>query len=131
MSVTGEPAQRIDKWLWHARVFRTRSLAARFAASGKMRVNGARVAKAAHALGPGDVLTFALHGRVRVLRVAALADRRGSPGVASGLYDDLSPPPPAPDDAGAGAAAAERPPGAGRPTKRERRRLGAFTSAGD
>jgi len=118
--------QRIDKWLWHARMLRTRSLAARLVASGKVRCNGTRVAKASQPVAPGDVLTFALNDRVRVLRIVALAERRDPFAAACALYEDLSP-----GTAGrapGAAAPALRPVGAGRPTKLERRRIGAFTA---
>lgn len=127
MSESIVPAQRTDRWLWHARMFRTRSLAARFAVSGKLRVNGARVTKASHSVAVGDVLTFALHGRVRVLRVVALAERRGPYAEASRLYEDLSPPA-AEELAPEARPAASRDAGAGRPTKRERRDITSFTT---
>ncbi|HVV92160.1 MAG TPA: RNA-binding S4 domain-containing protein [Hyphomicrobiales bacterium] len=86
--------QRLDKWLWFARVVRTRRLAQDLAASGHVRLNGQRVQSASHAVKPGDVLTIALPERVRVLEVAAFAERRGSATAAAPLYRDLSPPPP-------------------------------------
>ncbi len=70
--------QRIDKWLWHARVVRTRSDAAALAASGRVRINGQRVVAAARVVRTGDVVTVALDGAVRVLKVLGFADRRGS-----------------------------------------------------
>jgi ribosome-associated heat shock protein Hsp15 len=70
--------QRIDKWLWHARVVRTRSAAAALAASGHVRINGQRIAAAARVVRVGDVVTVALDCAVRVLRVVGFADRRGS-----------------------------------------------------
>lgn len=118
--------QRIDKWLWHARVFKTRSRAATFAASGKCRVNGNRVTKASAAVGSGDVLTFALASRVRVFKILGLAPRRGSHPEAIGLYQDLSPPDIARDRSRRSLLAelpSGRDPGQGRPTKRERRAL--------
>jgi ribosome-associated heat shock protein Hsp15 len=127
MSAPGSPTQRLDRWLWHARMFRTRSLAARFAVSGKIRVNATRVSKASHPVEPGDVLTFPLAGRVRVLQIMALAERRGPHARAVGLYADLGGDGPAPGEGGVAACAA-RPPGAGRPTKLERRRIGTFAS---
>lgn len=114
--------QRVDKWLWHGRIFKTRSLAAAFAASGKLRINGNRAEKASAAVGPGDVLTFALGGRVRVLEIAGIAMRRGPYKDAIILFEDLSPPPlekSAPDSVRAPAP----PKGEGRPTKRNRRVL--------
>jgi ribosome-associated heat shock protein Hsp15 len=69
--------QRIDKWLWHARVVRTRSAAAALAVSGHVRVNGQRIDLASRAVRLGDVVTVALDKTVRVLKVAAFAERRG------------------------------------------------------
>jgi ribosome-associated heat shock protein Hsp15 len=116
--------QRIDKWLWHARVVRTRSAAAALAASGHVRLNSQRIDAASHLVRAGDVVTIALDRSVRVLRVAAFAERRGSPDVARHTYEDLSP---APRRAEPEPPPAEREPGAGRPTKRERRAIGRFT----
>jgi len=86
--VTGD-RQRIDKWLWHARIVRTRPAAAGLATSGRVRINGQRIAEAARAVRPGDVITVALDGCVRVLKVAGFVGRRGSADVARGLYEDL------------------------------------------
>ena len=123
-----EPGQRIDKWLWHARIVKTRTLASRFAAAGKVRVNKRKTARASHTVRPGDVLTFVHSGRIRVLKILALAARRGPAAEARTLYEDLSPEPrkPGPDQAGAQAPVAARPRGAGRPTKRDRRALTAL-----
>lgn len=111
-----EPASlRLDKWLWHARFFRTRTLAARAVAGQGVRVNGARVTKPATTLRPGDVLTFAIGTRVCVARVLALGTRRGPAPEARALYEDLSPPPPQRDP-----SAPRATPG-GRPEKRARR----------
>lgn len=82
--------QRLDKWLWTARFFRTRSLAARLCRSGRIRVNKIPVAKAHHGVRVGDVLTFPQAGHIRVVRVEGLAERRGpAPGTVA-LYADLS-----------------------------------------
>ncbi|MEP0067756.1 RNA-binding S4 domain-containing protein [Pyruvatibacter sp.] len=86
--------QRIDRWMWCARFFKTRSIAARFVGTGKVRVNGTRVTKAAHQVRPGDVLTFPLGDRIRVIEVTAFVEKRGSATIAATLYDDQSPPPP-------------------------------------
>ena len=83
--------QRLDKWLWFARVVKSRTLAADVVANGKVRVNRVRAAKASQALRPGDVLTLALGGRVRILRVLAPGARRGPPAEARKLYELLSP----------------------------------------
>jgi ribosome-associated heat shock protein Hsp15 len=114
--------QRIDKWLWHARVVRTRSAAASLVTSGLVRVNGARTVAASHAVKPDDVITVALDRNVRVLKVKGFAERRGDADAARVLCEDLSPPAvprePAP---------AQRDSGSGRPTKRERRAIDRLT----
>lgn len=114
--------QRIDKWLWHARVVRTRTAAAELAAGGKVRLNGDRIDAASRPVRFGDVVTIALD-RVRVLKVTGFAERRGNATAASTLYEeDLSPPaerPASPADA----ATIERERGSGRPTKQERRAI--------
>lgn len=111
---------RIDKWLWYARFFKTRTLAQNFVTAGNVRINSERVQKANTGVKPGDVLTFA-RGYVRVIEVVALADKRGPASIAQTLYNDLSPPPPKKDDPDRPAPTAERERGSGRPTKRERR----------
>ena len=111
---------RLDKWLWAARVFKTRSLAADACDGGKVDVNE-QSAKPAKALRPGDVVRVTLpQGRRRILKVAVLDDRRGSATVARALYEDLTPPEPPRPRWGTLPA---RVPGAGRPTKRERRAI--------
>ena len=80
---------RLDKWLWHARFCKSRTLAAKLAASGKLRIAGALVSKAHHAVKPGDVLTIALDRSVRVLKVVGFSERRGDASSARGLYEDL------------------------------------------
>jgi ribosome-associated heat shock protein Hsp15 len=81
---------RADKWLCFARFFKTRTLAAALVEAGKLRVNGARAARPAHPVGPGDVLTFPQGARIRVIRLVALATRRGPPAEAQALYEDLA-----------------------------------------
>ncbi len=109
--------QRIDKWLWHARVVRTRSAASALVASGLVRLNSARMNTPSQLVRPGDVVTVALDRNVRILKVTGFAERRGSADLARELCKDLSPPPaPRPDP-----QPAQREPGTGRPTKRERR----------
>jgi ribosome-associated heat shock protein Hsp15 len=110
--------QRIDKWLWHARVVRTRSAAAELAGSGFVRVNGTRIDVASRPVRPGDVVTIALNRRVRVMKVLQFIERRGGAEVASTLYEDLSV-----SSTGEPELGPTREPGSGRPTKRERRAL--------
>lgn len=80
------PAQRLDKWLWFARVMKSRTSAAQLVGGGKVRVNRVRVAKPSYLLHEGDVLTIALRGEVRVLEVLAVGIRRGPPQEARLLY---------------------------------------------
>ncbi len=124
--MTGAPPEnlRLDKWLWYARFCKSRTLATRLCASGRLRVNGAIVKKAHYVLKPGDVLTFPKGPHIRVIRVAALGTRRGPATEARTLYDDLEPPQPAePRDAAKPNKVAEREPGSGRPTKVQRRAI--------
>ena len=112
--------QRIDKWLWHARVVRTRSAASALAGSGHVRLNGERVDAPSRAVRAGDVVTIALDRSVRLLKVLGFAVRRGSPTDGRALYEDLTPPVAA---AKPRPPVAQREPGAGRPTKRDRRAI--------
>ncbi len=81
--------QRIDRWLWHARLVRTRGAAAALAGSGFVRVNGARIDAPGRMVRAGDVITVALDRRVRVVKVIGFVERRGSASTALGLYQDL------------------------------------------
>jgi len=78
--------QRLDRWLWFARLMKSRTLAAELVGSGKVRVNRVRVVKPSHLLREGDVLTIALRGGVRVVEVLGLGERRGPPQEARLLY---------------------------------------------
>jgi ribosome-associated heat shock protein Hsp15 len=114
------PKERLDKWLWHARFFKTRSLASKKVGEGKIRVNQQPVTKPAFTVSPDDVLTFSQGDRVRVVRVRAIATRRGPAPEAQALYEDLSPPPP-PKRPAPAQGANPRYDKAGRPTKKDRR----------
>ena len=117
---TSRPQIRLDKWLWQARFFKTRTLAASVVSAGRLRLNGVHQSKPAKTVGPGDVLTFAQAEVIRVVKVLACGDRRGPAPEAHSLYEDLTPPP------------AEKPPqnprfeGKGRPGKKDRRNAAAF-----
>ena len=120
-SPDGKATIRLDKWLWQARFFKTRTLAATVVAGGKVRVNGVHQSKPARGVGAGDVLTFAQAEVIRVVRIIGCGDRRGPASEAQALYEDLTPAP-----------AATRPPenprfdGKGRPSKKDRRNSDAF-----
>jgi len=83
--------QRIDKWLWHARVVRTRSDAAALVEAGHVRLDGRRVIAPGHTVRIGDVLTVALDRSVRVLEVTGFSERRGGAPEAAATWRDRSP----------------------------------------
>jgi ribosome-associated heat shock protein Hsp15 len=82
--------QRIDRWLWHARLVRTRSAAAALAQAGYVRVNGARIDAPGRVVRTGDVVTVALDRVVRVLKVRGFSERRGPAAAGQDLYDELT-----------------------------------------
>jgi len=119
---------RIDKWLWYTRFLKSRTLASALCGGGKLRLNGEIVKKSHQVLSVGDVLTFPLGLHIRVIRVVALAKRRGPAVEAQALYEDLDPP----QQKSAAEEAkdlldprqgpvAKRERGSGRPTKTQRR----------
>ena len=81
--------QRLDKFLWHARVVKARTSAAQLVEKGYVRINGVRETAPGHAVKPGDVLTIALDRSVRILKVVGFCERRGDAAAARVLYDDL------------------------------------------
>jgi ribosome-associated heat shock protein Hsp15 len=81
--------QRLDKWLWHTRIVRTRTAAAGLVAGGRVRINGERVKAPGHALKLGDVVTTALDARVCIWRVEQFAERRGDAQAARVLYSEI------------------------------------------
>jgi len=107
---------RLDKWLWYARFFKSRTLSGKVVTAGHVRINRVKVSRAASPVGVGDTLTFAQGRNIRVVRIKALGTRRGPAAEAQTLYEDLSPPvktaPPAP-----------RFDGKGRPGKKDRRQM--------
>ncbi|WP_428515580.1 RNA-binding S4 domain-containing protein [Roseovarius sp.] len=120
MSDAGQPKIRLDKWLWHARFFKTRSLATKLVTGGHVRVNSQRVSKASSSVRPGDVLTFPKERDIRVIRIVAVGERRGPAPEAQALYDDLDPPKPRDH---ATEPLNPRYEGKGRPTKKDRRKM--------
>lgn len=90
----GAPRLRVDKWLFHARVAKSRTLATRLVAEGHVRLNGTRIDGPDRSVKAGDVLTIALERTVRVYRIRGLGARRGPASEAQALYEDLSPTPP-------------------------------------
>ena len=80
---------RLDKFLWFARIVKTRALAQAFAEEGRLRISGRVIDRAHCPVRVGDVLSFAIHGKVRILRVEALPTRRGPPAEARALYTEI------------------------------------------
>lgn len=113
--------QRLDKWLFFARIAKSRSLAQGWISAGHVRVNGAAVRQPAHNLKPGDRIEVTVERRMLVLSVLLAGNRRGPFEEARLLYQDLTPV--APKDELSPFELATRAPGAGRPTKKERRAL--------
>ncbi len=118
--MTEDDGRRLDKWLWFARFCKSRTLASKLCAAGKIRIGGELVHKAHYLVRLGDVLTFPQGAYIRVIRVVQLGARRGPAAEARTLYEDLSPPVPREP------ADLQRAPGAGRPTKAERRAIDRF-----
>ena len=132
--IAGDPAtkNRVDKWLWFARIVKSRTLAQGLVKSGKVRVNTTRISSPSQTVIADDVLTVTMDRQVKVLKVRAPGTRRGPAPEAQLLYEDLSPPPVKRDPLTRPAKQAAREEGAGRPTKKERRELSRFRSgAGD
>jgi len=121
---------RLDKWLWQARFFKSRSLAAGVVSAGKVRVDGTPVSKPARAVGPGDTLTFVKESDTKVIKIVACGARRGPAPEAQALYEDLTPAKPPPKVGETNVRAMEYE-GKGRPTKRDRRNLMSQRGKGD
>ncbi len=126
MTVNSESA-RLDSWVWAVRLAKTRSQATAACRAGHVRVNG-QPAKAAQPVRVGDEVRVRLHGFDTVYRVTGLATRRGSATEAAKYFEDLTPPPPPRVER---PAAVIRAPGAGRPTKRERREIDRLRGRGE
>ena len=114
--------ERLDRFLFFSRAVKSRTLAQKFIESGAVRVNSEKTERTDFKVGAGDVLTMSLHNRIVVWRILDCGRRRGPASEAQGLYEDMSPPPvPRAERSPYDAAIAQRPSGAGRPTKKERR----------
>lgn len=133
MTLAGEvPSQRVDQWLWFARIAKSRTLAQALITRGKVRLNRERIERPSQMVKSGDVITISLGPRVRVLQINGCGLRRGPAPEAARLYLELTPKPDAPKSGSAAAGEASvatvaRPPererGTGRPTKRDRRAI--------
>ena len=114
---------RLDKWLFFARVIKSRTLAAKFISAGYVRINGEKTNQPSYKIKPGDVLTISLERVVKVYKVINCGVRRGPAAESRTLYKDLSPPPFEKPNTRFEAINAKREPGSGRPTKKERREM--------
>ncbi len=115
---------RVDKWLWYARFFKTRTLATKQVSEGKIRINGTKISKPARTIVPGDVLTFPKDDHIRTIKIRAAGIRRGPAPEAQALYEDLDPPKPRERaDKQNFVPPVPRYEGKGRPTKKDRRNL--------
>ena len=116
-------ALRIDKWLWYARFFKSRAIASRMVASGRLRINGESISKPHRTVLPEMVLVFPQGETIRTIKVLSLATRRGPASEAQALYEDLDPPhaKEVKSDRLVIPQFEKRDTGAGRPTKRDRR----------
>lgn len=123
---TNAGAQRLDKWLWFARLTKSRTLAATCISEGKIKVNRLKAEKPSQSVRVGDVVTARLHKRIRVVRIKKLGERRGPAAEAQTLYEDITQPAPSSNGDTAPspiAVSGVRDQGLGRPTKRDRRAL--------
>tara|TARA_B100001989_G_C24301417_1_gene345975 strand:+ start:139 stop:465 length:327 start_codon:yes stop_codon:yes gene_type:complete len=89
--MTEQDSLRVDKYLWFARFFKTRSLATKRANGGRIRINGNKIKKSSDTVSIGDILTFAQGNEIRVIRVLNLGTRRGPAQEAQNLYEDITP----------------------------------------
>lgn len=119
----GSREQRLDKWIWFARVVKSRTLAATLVTEGRVRLNRVKATKPSQAVRVGDVLTVTIGLRVRILEVAGIGARRGPASEAQALFLDLTPPREPPGSLRATSGLGVRDAGSGRPTKRDRRQL--------
>ena len=121
------PGQRVDKWLWYARFFKSRSLASRLCKGRKLRINRRVVEKASASVKVGDIVTFPQGNQIRAVQILEIGVRRGPASEAQLLYENLTPPLAASRGSSAKNEAAERVKGTGRPTKSDRRALDRLT----
>lgn len=128
MSTEPEAPQkiRLDKWLWYARIVKTRTLAQKLIAGGNVRVDGERVSQTAQKVRAGQTLTISVADAIKILEIVAVGERRGPAPEAQLLYNDHSPIIPNADRPWYSPPPGQREKGAGRPTKKERRDIDGF-----
>ncbi len=126
--ISSSPRLRADKWLWYARVAKTRSLAAALIKNGKVRLNSNKMASPSRVLSVDDVLTITLARQIKIIKIKTMATRRGPAAEAQLMYQDLTPAPVKRNTKPRLLKQAVREEGAGRPTKKQRRELSRFRS---
>jgi len=120
---TSNLSQRIDKWLWHARFFKTRSIAQKQVSTGKIRVNSEKISSPSRKVIPGNVLTITRERDIKIIEILGIADKRGPFSQAQLLYNDLSPPKPEKQKQVQTRESMSRIQSEGRPTKHQRKQI--------
>ncbi len=116
-------SQRIDKWLWHARFFKTRSIAQKQVATGKIRVDREKISSPSRKVSAGNVLTITRERDIKIIEILGIADRRGPFSQAQLLYNDMSPPKPEKQKQEQTRESMSRIQSEGRPTKHQRKQI--------
>ncbi len=120
---SSETVIRVDRWLWFARFFKSRSLASKLVQSNKLRINSVVVSKSSATIKAGDILTFPQEKEIRVVKIHDIGTRRGPAPEAQSLYEDLAPKQDKKPNTHPTSSVMQRDPGAGRPTKADRRAI--------
>lgn len=116
-------SQRIDKWLWHARFYKTRSIAQKQVATGKIRVDREKISSPSRKISAGNVLTITRERDIKIIEILGIADKRGPYSEAQLLYNDMSPPKPEKQKQEQSKESMSRIQSEGRPTKHQRKKI--------
>lgn len=116
-------SQRIDKWLWHARFYKTRSIAQKQVATGKIRVDREKISSPSRKVSAGNVLTITRDRDIKIIEILGVADKRGPYSEAQLLYNDMSPPKPEKQKQEQTKESMSRIQSEGRPTKHQRKQI--------
>lgn len=116
-------SQRIDKWLWHARFYKTRSIAQKQVATGKIRVDREKISSPSRKVSAGNVLTITRDRDIKIIEILGVADKRGPYSEAQLLYNDMSPPKPEKQKQEQTKESMSRIQSKGRPTKHQRKQI--------
>ena len=116
-------SQRIDKWLWHARFFKTRSIAQKQVTTGKVRVDREKISSPSRKVLPGNILTITMSRDIKIIEIVGIAEKRGPYIQAKLLYNDLSPPKPEKSKVEQTMESMSRIESEGRPTKHQRKQI--------